>query len=199
MSNRIGPRVPSNGDRAADDPVREAYEAGEHERAYEAALVMANHGQLDAQVFVAWMLWQGVGTPKDLEAAIRWLTVAHSKGDPSAGFYLGKIRQSQGDAGAAFKNYETSASANFLPAIYRLGLCFERGYGVAADLNRALELYERGVARNHVFSMKRMGVLLVRGHGGLLRRICIAPLFIKAALIIVTLGAKDPYSEQLIE
>jgi TPR repeat protein len=49
--------------------------------------------------------------------------------------------------------------------MYALGVMFDEGLGVEADVRRALGWYERAARHGHAESMNRLGILFLRGRG----------------------------------
>ncbi|WP_162654224.1 peptidoglycan-binding protein [Lentilitoribacter sp. Alg239-R112] len=60
----------------------------------------------------------------------------------------------------AMKWLELSADQNFAPAQYRLGNMYEKGEGVARNLDKARELYLKSANNGNISAMHNLGVLL---------------------------------------
>ncbi|KAJ8709154.1 hypothetical protein PYW07_008980 [Mythimna separata] len=61
----------------------------------------------------------------------------------------------------------SAAERNHAPAIYNLGLCYEKGLGVTANEKTAMELYKSAAALDHPEALYNLGIFYGQGRGGL--------------------------------
>lgn len=61
----------------------------------------------------------------------------------------------------------SAAERNHAPAIYNLGLCYEKGLGVTANEKTAMELYKSAASLDHPEALYNLGIYYGQGRGGL--------------------------------
>ncbi len=84
----------------------------------------------------------GAYLPKDLKKAKSFYTRAAEAGDEDATMRLAILEVKSGDAAAGFKLFKDRAeNKSDLCAKYNLGICYEQGIGVDADMDKALDIY----------------------------------------------------------
>ncbi len=122
-----------------------ASKAGDHQRAYEELMPLAEQGHGSAQSMIGVMYYNGEGVPQDFDAAIVWLTLAANQGYSVAQFNLGVMYDNgQGveqDFTQAFKWYRHAAEQGHPNAQYNLGAMYAGGDGVEQDPARAYMWY----------------------------------------------------------
>jgi len=99
---------------------------------------LAQHGDLDAQFYLATLYREGKGVPQDYKIALRWFTLAAEQGNAEAQYNLG-IMHSFGlgvvpDYKKAVKWYKLAAEQGDAFAQYNLGRLYYLGQGVIEDL-----------------------------------------------------------------
>ena len=103
---------------------------------------LAEQGDVEAQLILSRMYSEGLGVVKDDLKAIEWQAIAVEGGDAAIrrGFdlQLGNIRKDaeKGDATAQFK----------------LGIIYNNGWGVPADIAEATEWYRKAAEQGHAAS-----------------------------------------------
>lgn len=116
---------------------------------------LANNGNIDAQIKLAYMYQQGIYYKKNYKEALNWYQQAANKNNSIAEYALGNMFQiGQGtkrDLGAAKRWYERAAEENYTPAQVALGFInetdlhnyqrAEHWYRLAADNNNSIGLY----------------------------------------------------------
>jgi TPR repeat protein len=108
--------------------------------------VWSKEGIVPATGFLAWMVYNGAGLPKDLARARTLAQSAAESGDAFGSLTLGLMAlradgMPANDALAA-KNLETAARANIVAAQELTAQCYRTGKGVAADSQRAALYFE---------------------------------------------------------
>lgn len=106
--------------------------------------------------------------------ALAWLK-AHAEADPFARFYLGLLYYTHAQGGLADKprgeamlrealsQLEPRAASGDGDASLLIGIIYERGIGVAADLTKALRYYERASAAHDAEAMNILGDIYYQG------------------------------------
>src|SRR5438552_18709105 len=116
---------------------REAFRTKDFERAFSAYRRLAEDGRPECQVFLAWMLTEGIGCARDEVEAAKYYERAASLGNPLGRFYFARWLTRQGLHEQAYPLYVLSADVGYLPAVFRVGYSLARGKGVARDLVKA--------------------------------------------------------------
>lgn len=86
----------------------------------------------------------------------------------------------------AVKWYQMAADKGFAPAQYRLGSIYEKGTGVARDINKAKGLYEQAADQGNASAMHNLAVLYASGALGQQDYATAANWFTKAANLGIT-------------
>lgn len=87
--------------RPGQDEAREAFSAGRFEEASSLLRPRAEAGEAAAQFLLGLMYRDGLGIPRDISEAKRWLSLAAAQGYDGARFVLGEIELVDGSASAA--------------------------------------------------------------------------------------------------
>lgn len=146
------------------------YRQGRLHQAFDLYQRLANAGHAESQVFVAWMLSQGIGCEKDEVAAARHFAHAAALGHSAGCFYHGRWLAKAGDHASAYRLFLRGADQGHLPSTFRVGHSLARGKGVAVDLRRAYEVLGKAAVRGHAYALREIAVQDLRGGRGLLWR-----------------------------
>ncbi|SFE41292.1 tetratricopeptide repeat protein [Roseivivax sediminis] len=133
--------------------------------AYEEA---ARAGHAAAQNRLGRLNFEGLGTPRDRDAALDWFAKAADGGAPEHLFDYARALEATGDDGAlprAAALYRDAAEAGHIEAAVSLGVLYQDGRGVPRDPQEALRLYTIGAAQDHPRAMNNLGLLHARGDG----------------------------------
>ncbi|MDE5593690.1 MAG: sel1 repeat family protein [Clostridiales bacterium] len=99
----------------------------------------------------------GAYLPKDLKKAKSFYERAAEAGDEDAAMRLGILEVKSGDAAAGFKLFEDRANnKSDLCAKYNMAICYEKGIGVEADMDKALDIYCECIAAGSFEAEKRL-------------------------------------------
>jgi TPR repeat protein len=145
-----------------------AYKDGQVNLAFDLYKELADNGHAESQVFIAWMLSQGIGCNKDESKAATYYERAASLGNPLGCFYLGRWLTKEGEHEQAYSFYSRGASGHHLPSVFRVGYSLARGKGVNVDLERAYKILMSAAKRGHAFAIRELAIQDVRGGRGLL-------------------------------
>ncbi|MEO8024658.1 tetratricopeptide repeat protein [Polaromonas sp.] len=145
-----------------------AYKEGQINLAFDLYKRLADEGHAEGQVFVAWMLSQGIGCTKDEAKAATYYERAAALGNPLGCFYFGRWLTKMGEHERAYRFYSQGAQSGNLPSTFRVGYSLARGKGVNVDLQRAYEMLKAAAMQGHAYALREMGVQDLRGGRGLL-------------------------------
>lgn len=107
----------------------------------------AECGNVDAQVKLAILFYEGKGVKKDFDESVMWFKRAGEKGHANAQFtvgnfyYIGKYIEQ--DFEEAFKWYKKAAELGHVVAQYNIGTIYYNGRGVEEDLEEAVKWFEK--------------------------------------------------------
>jgi len=142
----------------------------EYERASEILRPHAEQGNVDAQVILAFMLWDGVDVRQNRDEALSWFRKAADKGDGEAQVFLGHA-YSNGDGvkvdfNEAVKWFSKAAEAGISEGQYNLAYAHTIGAGgVVKDEAKAAELFTIAANQDHVWAQSNLGHMYLYGTG----------------------------------
>ena len=126
----------------------------------------AEQGHAKAQYYLGVCYENGEGVPKDPDMALVYYFSAAEQGYDEAKEVLkgrrgeltkiGDALRAKGDYNVAFKLYKTAADLEFGQACCRMGECYENGWGVAKDPQKAVEWYRKGAILENVPAKNRL-------------------------------------------
>ena len=127
---------------------------------------IAETGDKEGQIKLAYMLEHGMGGPVDVINAQKWYAMAAEQGDPVAQYLLGNLYQlghldSKPDYAEAKKWY-SSSQANYAPAAVALGFVYDT---VEDDYQNALTEYERAAKAGDPVGQFNAGLVYEEGKG----------------------------------
>jgi TPR repeat protein len=134
--------------------------------AFDLYQVLADNGHVESQVFVAWMLSQGVGCEKDESRAVAYYERAAAHGHPLGCFYFGRWLTSADEHERAYRFYALGAEQEHLPSMFRVGHSLAHGKGVSLDLTRSYEMLKDAALHGHAFALRELGLQDLRGKRG---------------------------------
>ena len=109
---------------------------------------------------------------EDIKQAIYWYTKSADQGNADAQYALGDCytyRQycEEPNPTEAFKWYKKAAEQECADGKfqYKLGRCYERGYGVGQNMGQALEWYRKAAEQNYADAQLRLGLCYKDGEG----------------------------------
>lgn len=145
-----------------------AYKGGQLHLAFDLYKQLADSGHSESQVFIAWMLSQGIGCTTNETQAATYYEQAATLGNPVGCFYFGRWLTKAGEHKKAYGFYLRDAQSKHLPSMFRVGYSLARGKGVDADSRRAYEMLWGAAARGHAYALREIAVQDLRGARGLL-------------------------------
>jgi len=119
----------------------DAYNAGDHKRALQEWLALAEEGDVRAQYNVGWMNAYGIGTLQDYEQAVAWYRKSADQGFVHAQFNLGNMHLRgvgvEKDYTLAFSWFIKAAEEGDAASQYNLGRMYIMGKGVVESMTEA--------------------------------------------------------------
>lgn len=174
-----------------------AYAAKDYVAAFSLYKQLADAGHVSCQIFLAWMLHNGLGVEADNQEALRWLTIAADSESTDAMYYCGRLHAALGDYKASVPWFIKSAERGYAPALYRLGLAYLRGLGVHVDRNVAAGHLEAAAERGHIFACRELALDRVRNGKNIYERLSGGILFMKAVYLGLRIARSNPYAAEL--
>ena len=143
------------------------------EKRYEDALAryarLAEQGDELAARWAGWIISKGLCGRNDPQEAIRYYLLAAESGSTVAWFDLASMYARVGEYQKAIDWYERSAAEGYLPALYRLGRCYQSGKGISQNEEKALAYFEEAASQGHIFAKGQlMRRRLVQDYGRML-------------------------------
>ena len=141
-----------------------AYDNGDHARAFELWLPLAQENDLAAMRNVALLLKAGKGVERDPERALYFFERAGRAGLVSAQVNAAFMHLNGEGTAQDYKTasfwFHAAAIAGVPTARYNLGVLYERGLGVERDPARALAWYALAAQSGHDQALKRLTELV---------------------------------------
>ena len=145
-----------------------AYKKGLVNLAFDLYKSLADEGHVESQIFVAWMLNQGIGCVKSEEEAKNYFERAASLGSPIGCFYYGRWLTKTGKHTEAYPLYLKSAKDGYLPSMFRVGYSLAHGEGVPIDRQSAYKILSSAALRGHVYALREIAVQDLKGGRGII-------------------------------
>jgi TPR repeat protein len=146
---------------------RKAYTDGLLYLAFDLYQVLADEGHVESQVFVAWMLSQGIGCEKNEGQAAAYYERAAVHGHTLGCFYFARWLTRAGEHAKAHRFYAMGAEKRHLPSMFRVGYSLAHGKGVSRDLQRSYEVLKEAAMHGHAFALRELGLQDLRGRRGI--------------------------------
>ena len=159
---------------------------------YDSILQLAEAGDAEAMLIVAFYYLNGFGTIKEnIRISNEWKQKAAEQGNSSAQLQLGYMyhfgKGVEKDLAKAVEWYQKSAEQGDSEGQWRLGGMYENGDGVEKDLVKAVEWYQKSAEQGDSTGQWRLGNMHLYGQG-----VCKS---VKQAIEWYEKGAIDPCSQ----
>ncbi len=146
-----------------------ALETKDYSSALRNLLPLAEKGNPDAQVFIAYMYENGFGVEKNYKEAFNWYEIAATKNQPLAQFnlaflYKNGLGVAKSDKQAALW-YERAANNGFSAAQNNLGYMYEKGVGVSRNYSQAAYWYQKAMEQGNKSAQINLAFLHENGLG----------------------------------
>ena len=124
---------------------KEYYKNKNYQKAYKVFFELANLGDVNAQVSLATMLYNGIGVNIDTERAYHWFKIAANENNPEALYYYGMYCLEDIDNINEGKEYLSRACEHKYPlAITAMAYYYEYGdHGYEKNTNISIQLYKQ--------------------------------------------------------
>ena len=132
----------------------EAWVKHDEKRAYEIYKEGAIKGDAECQYMTYLRLMNGNVVAQNIEEAYEWLVKSANGESPYGMTALGKVfcQQSMARYTEAFQWFEKAADKGNLEAKVWIGYCYEKGFGVGRDTNRAKAIYQYEMNNDNRFA-----------------------------------------------
>ena len=111
----------------------------------------------------------GDGVPKNEAQGMQWIDKAIAQNNTFAmlekAYYLTNVKGNGSAPTEAIALYSKAAKLGDSYGYYCLGKIYQKGMGVAVDLNKAKSYYEKAVEMGDEFAMNSLGVMYMNGEG----------------------------------
>ena len=142
-------------------------------KAFSYVLRCANSGKGDCQLWVGYLLDNGLGCIKNTNTAIRWYLQAANKNIPAAMcnmallYYKGGGVNQNYDSARMWYLKAASENDNFASvwAMAYLGDIYKDGKGVKRNFQTAIDWYTKAASKNNDYAMYNLGMLYLEGRG----------------------------------
>ncbi|MBH0190717.1 MAG: sel1 repeat family protein [Nitrospira sp.] len=147
------------------------YDQKRYEDALAQYALLAEQGDEYAARWAGWIIYKGLCARNNPQEAIHYYLLAAQSGSTVAWFDLADMYARIGEYRKAIEWYERSAAEGYLPALYRLGRCYQSGKGVNQNEEKAVAYFEEAASQGHIFAKGQlMRRRLVRDYGRMLGR-----------------------------
>ena len=184
-------------------PLRRAYDLLKTDpvRAQDTLHELAEQGSTRAMFYLGCVYERGEGAAVDPDQAVAWYRRAYER-DPGqtkkqAAYYLGCLYQNRQDYANARDLFLAGVDLDYAPAIYRLGLMYRDGLGVAKQPDQARSLFERASALGNLHARRSLAIQYISGRFGPIHIFKGLHLLLSTTRDFYTAVTKDPSSECL--
>ncbi|WP_454918028.1 hypothetical protein [Xanthobacter sediminis] len=127
----------------------------------------ALEGNLAAAYEVGVRFADGVGIPQDLDAGIKWLGYAVSRGFAPAAYRLGSLYENSLHNGdEAYRFYKWAAEQGNVRAMHNLAVLYSQGIDGTPDWGEALKWFRKAANLGLKDSQHNLGIIFARGFSG---------------------------------
>ena len=142
---------------------------GNFRQAFDAYLVLANEGIVDAQLAVGRLYESGDGVEQNDAEAARWLERAATQGHVLAQYELAQLYAAEDSAvrdfGRANHWFQKAAEKGHAEAQFNVGVAYERGFGTEKDAAQAVKWFTKAANQGHDSAQFRLAVIFLDGEG----------------------------------
>jgi len=176
---------------------RELLKGNHFAEAFAAYEELARAGDVQSQIYAAWMLHEGHGILRDKERALSWFERAATLGSKEGAFYCGRIAFGRNDYEKGLRWFRQAAAQEYGPALLWLGLAHVRGLGVATDRAKGIRFLERAADTGNFFAKRELALMMIRGEFGVLKILVGLVMFPWWAAVAIVDGlGRSPSSSQ---
>lgn len=125
----------------------------------------ASQGNVFAATYMAHCYKEGIGTRRDNDKQMEYLTIAADHGSVPSRTQLGLLCYNKRDYVQAFNNFSMAAERNDVNATYFTGLLLLEGKGVGQNATEGVNYLMRAERRGHTRAIYRLGRCYATGEG----------------------------------
>ena len=140
---------------------------GKHADAFSIYDQLSAKGYPTCQIYAGWMLFEGVGVGVDQTKAMKYFKAAAEQGEAAGMFYVGKALAINGRHEEAFSWYQRAAQQYYSPALFRVGVSYLHGIGVAPNKVLGYSCLEEAAGAGHVLARGQLAKGYLSGDRGL--------------------------------
>jgi hypothetical protein len=129
---------------------------------------LASEGDVNCQVFLGWLYYEGLGIAKDEARAFTFFRIAAEAGSSQGEFYCGRYTVKIGRHAEALSWFRRAASKGYGPALLWLGIMTVRGIGVEPNLGTGIEYLKRSAKTGNFLALRELSILMIQGRLGVL-------------------------------
>ena len=127
-------------------------------------------GHLRAHLMLGNCYLLGIGVRQKDHEGMEWIRTGAELGDPNSQWTIGLytklgISGLIPDANEAFHWFKKSGEAGHLRAQYNVGLCYEKGEGVAQDEKESFFWYKKAADQGSQYAQYKLGIYCEEGRG----------------------------------
>ena len=177
---------------------RRLIDEGRNDEAFELYVQLASDGDPNCQVFVGWMLVEGIGVTSNPPEGFEWFKRAANMGSARGAYACANYLLVQKRDAEAIPYLRRAANAAFGPATLWLGICHFTGRGVAKNSQKGISLMEEAAQQGNWIAKRKLATLKIRGHygwPGIIAGVVVLPILIISALFTLMV---DGYSENFM-
>lgn len=131
----------------------DAFNKGQYKQAKKYFLMGVELGDVNAQLKLAYMYYEGNGVPKIQIFAAKYFNMAAMQGNAEAQEWVGYMYYNgvglERNYGKALVYYHQAAASGRVTALYNLARMYQLGHGVDKDMEKAVDLYRMAAKRGY--------------------------------------------------
>ncbi|MBR5640374.1 MAG: sel1 repeat family protein [Muribaculaceae bacterium] len=128
------------------------YNEGMPEEAFPWFVKAAEQGFARSQNELGLLYQDGEGVEQDIEKAAYWFEKAAMQGHPGGMNNIAAIYFNEGKYENAIPWLEMATKTEYVEALYNLAICYEKGYGVEKDIEKAKSLLQIAADKGDIYS-----------------------------------------------
>ena len=183
VMHRNGNRGDSLDDIISEELAFEAYRNGNYKVASRTLSALADQGNVEALLALAWINESGAMGAIDPELAKLFYKRAANLGSCDASYRLGRILRKSNDLSGALAAFERGAKQDHLPSISALGLLMVRTASNSDQTRVGMRWLSDAADRGHFFAKKEMLILGLENTNSFLRQLIILTKMVQLGIL----------------
>ncbi|OHT05794.1 hypothetical protein TRFO_26397 [Tritrichomonas foetus] len=142
------------------------YSKNDYTNAFQLASAAASYGNVNAQILLARLYYDGHGVEKDSKMFLKYLYLAEQNGSAEAQYLIGQYYEDDvGDMNHAFHWYTKAAQHEYTEAELKVAQMLYEGQGICQDSKQALKWYKRAAKKGNALAMLHTARMYSQGNG----------------------------------